>query len=87
MSKFVVGQNYSCYTSRTKFDRLEVNPPSLEALEKYIVETTRAIFDADAERDELETFELEFISNLLCACCEHKIDRLFKKEVLDDGDC
>lgn len=61
-------------------DRLTVNTPSLETLEKYIVDTTRAIIDADEGRDQLETYELEFIRDLVRACCDHKIDRLLRKE-------
>lgn len=79
-------KDYANYFPR-KENRLSVNPPSLEALEKYIVDTTRAIFEADEERDQLEGYELKFIENLLTACCKHKIIRLARKEDDDNGDC
>ena len=79
-------KDYSQFTPQNQ-ERLSVNQPSLEALEKYIVATTRAIFEADEEHDQLEVFELQFIENLLKACCKHKVIRLTRKEDDDNGDC
>lgn len=67
-------------------DRLEVKPPSLENLVHIITDTCKQIIENDTN-DQLEKYQLDFITTLVVACCDYQLDTLLRKEDEDNGNC